>query len=41
MVSNGGKIVITQVDSLKKGDGCYRGGMFNAGRMVMLESWPF
>ena len=41
MVSNGGKIVIAQVDSLKKGDGSYRGGLFNGRRMIMLERWPF
>ena len=47
LVSNGGKVVITEVDSLKKGDGCYRGGLFNGGEnahvrevaVLMEEEW--
>ena len=31
---------VTEVASLMEGEwSCYRGGQFNGGRMVMLQSW--
>ena len=37
----GGRMVITEVASLKEGEwSCYRGGQFNGGKMVMLQRWP-
>ena len=36
-------VVIMEVVSLKKArweNGCYRGGQFNGGGMVMLKKWP-
>ena len=38
---NGGRMVVTEVVSLKEGEwSCYRGGQFNEERMVILRRWP-
>ena len=32
---------VTEVATLMEGErSCYRGGLFNGGRMVMLQRWP-
>ena len=36
---NGGGMVVTEVASLKEGEGCYRRGQFNRGKMVMSQRW--
>ena len=33
-------MVLTELASLMEGEWlCYRGGLFNGGRMIMLERW--
>ena len=36
---NGGGMVLTKVASLKEGEGRYRRGQFNRGKIVMLQRW--
>ena len=36
---NGGRIMLWRWPVTRRKNGCYRGGLFNEGRMVMLQRW--
>ena len=37
--SNGGRIMLWRQPVERRENGCYRGGQFKGGRIVMLQKW--